>query len=98
MKRPLQLIIILFALTATLLAPGRAMAQNDPQFTQHWAVPTFYNPAYAGQIEYVRIRLGANLQWVGIKNAPQSLSRITILCGAENWKQGLFYIFLNFPT
>ena len=25
------------------------------------------------------------------------LSRITILCGAENWKQGLFYIFLNFP-
>ena len=26
----------------------------------------------AGQIEYVRIRLGANLQWVGIKNAPQS--------------------------
>lgn len=72
MKRTFHIILTLITLTAALLAPGRAMAQNDPQFTQHWAVPTFYNPAYAGQIEYVRIRLGANLQWVGIKNAPQS--------------------------
>lgn len=51
---------------------GRLSAQNDPQFVQYWAVPTFYNPAYLGQKEFVRIRLGANLQWLGIKRAPQS--------------------------
>lgn len=51
---------------------GRLSAQNDTQFVQYWAVPTFYNPAYLGQKEFVRIRLGANLQWLGIKRAPQS--------------------------
>lgn len=59
-------------LTAAVLYICGAYGQNDPQFVQHWALPTFYNPAKAGSIEYVRIRLGANLQWLGIKNAPQS--------------------------
>lgn len=63
-------ITLLFLLTPW--GGGKAKAQNDPQFAQYWAVPTFYNPAYIGQKEFVRIRVGANLQWLGIKRAPQS--------------------------
>lgn len=59
-------------LALLLLCGGKVQAQNDPQFVQYWAVPAFYNPAYIGQKEFVRIRLGANLQWLGIKRAPQS--------------------------
>ncbi len=47
-------------------------AQQDVQMTQYWAVPTYYNPAATGDSDYVRIRGGARLQWVGIKNAPNS--------------------------
>ena len=67
-----------FALIAALLLsavffgnPG-AMAQNDVQFTQYWAVPTYYNPAATGDIDFIRIRGGARLQWIGMENAPKS--------------------------
>lgn len=63
---------LLLMLTFLLTLAGRTEAQNDPQFVQYWALPSFYNPAQAGNIDYIRIRLGANLQWVGIENAPQS--------------------------
>lgn len=49
-----------------------ASAQSDPQLTQYWAVPTFYNPGATGTSEFVRIRGGARMQWLGIDNAPQS--------------------------
>ncbi len=67
-----RLILALTGVVALMEGGRKAMAQNDPQFVQYWAVPTFYNPAYLGQKEFVRIRLGANLQWLGIKRAPQS--------------------------
>lgn len=63
---------LLLMLTFLLTLTARTEAQNDPQFVQYWALPSFYNPAQAGNIDYIRIRLGANLQWVGIENAPQS--------------------------
>ena len=50
----------------------KVKAQNDVQFTQYWAVPTYYNPAAAGDIEFIRIRGGARMQWLGIENAPKS--------------------------
>lgn len=72
-RRIINRLIIALTVVVTLMGGGiKAMAQNDPQFVQYWAVPTFYNPAYLGQKEFVRIRLGANLQWLGIKRAPQS--------------------------
>lgn len=49
-----------------------AYAQNDVQLTQYWAVPTYYNPAFTGSTDYLRIRGGAKLQWIGIHNAPKS--------------------------
>lgn len=56
----------------SLLCPFALLAQSDPLFTQYWAIPTFYNPAATGDSDFVRIRGGANLQWIGIENAPKS--------------------------
>lgn len=49
-----------------------SLAQGDAQLTQYWAVPTYYNPAATGTTDFLRIRGGARLQWLGIKNAPQN--------------------------
>lgn len=59
---------------ALLLLAGTftALAQGDAMFTQYWAVPTYYNPAATGTIDFIRIRGGAKLQWIGVKNAPKS--------------------------
>lgn len=51
---------------------GKIYAQSDIQFTQYWTVPSYYNPAAAGDVDYIRIRGGARLQWVGIDHAPKS--------------------------
>lgn len=62
-------------LTAGILIAGAASpaaAQADAQLTQYWAVPAYYNPAATGTTDYVRIRGGAKLQWLGIENAPKS--------------------------
>ena len=55
-----------------LFAAPRANAQNDAMFTQYWALPTYYNPAATGTIDFIRVRGGAKLQWIGIHNAPKS--------------------------
>lgn len=62
---------VIITVLVALFAP-RAAAQNDVQLTQYWAVPALYNPGAAGSSDYVRIRAGAKLQWVGITNAPVS--------------------------
>ncbi len=63
--------VAVFVVSALCFHEG-AFAQNDVQFTQYWAVPTYYNPAATGDIDFVRIRGGARMQWVGIDNAPRS--------------------------
>lgn len=73
-KFEFRLILFCALLSFILFDCKQVKAQNDPQFAQYWAIPAFYNPAYAGQIEFVRIRGGYNLQWIGIKNAPRSLA------------------------
>ena len=47
-------------------------AQNDVQLSQYWTVPAYYNPGASGSTDYLRIRGGARLQWIGIDNAPRS--------------------------
>ena len=59
-------------LAAAFCLATEVRAQNDVQFTQYWAMPTYYNPAATGSTDYLRIRGGARLQWVGIDNAPTS--------------------------
>ena len=57
-------------ITAVGIIP--AYGQNELMLDQHWAIPTFYNPANAGNTDFLRIRGGARLQWIGIENAPKS--------------------------
>lgn len=72
--KKIRQIIGFAACICALMTALPAHAQNDPQFAQYWAIPAFYNPAFAGEIEYIRIRGGYNMQWLGIKNAPRSLA------------------------
>jgi len=59
-------------LSALVFKSGKAYAQADAQFTQYFEVPTYYNPAAAGNSDYIRIRGGSRLQWIGIENAPKT--------------------------
>ncbi len=60
-------ILCLWMLVCSCLLHTAGMsAQNDVQFTQYWAVPAYYNPGATGEIDFVRIRGGARMQWVGI--------------------------------
>lgn len=60
------------AVAAAVLAPLPAEAQSDAAFTQYFQVPTYYNPAAVGSTDYLRIRGGSRLQWIGIENAPRT--------------------------
>lgn len=51
---------------------SHAPAQSDAQFSQYYAVPTYYNPAAVGQTDFLNIRGGTRLQWIGIHGAPKS--------------------------
>lgn len=57
---------------AAVFLPGISYAQSEAQLTQYWAVPAYYNPAATGSTDFVRIRGGAKLQWIGIENAPKT--------------------------
>lgn len=70
MSRTIEKILIAIAL-AVVTIPLRA--QTDAQFTQYFEVPAYYNPAAIGNTDYVRIRVGSRLQWVGIDNAPTTI-------------------------
>lgn len=67
-----RLQVIVTVIVAMLLGFSSAKAQSDAQFTQYYEVPTYYNPAAIGQTDYVKLRGGARLQWLGIHNAPKS--------------------------
>lgn len=43
-------------------------------FSQSRELATLYNPARTGETDFVRIRGGARLQWIGIDNAPKSFA------------------------
>lgn len=67
-KQIKRLIICLSVITGA----QAANAQNDLMLDQHWALPSYYNPANAGNTDFLRIRGAARLQWLGIENAPKS--------------------------
>lgn len=47
-------------------------AQNEVQTSMYWATPTLYNPATAGSDSAMHISAFNRMQWVGVKNAPQT--------------------------
>lgn len=48
-----------------------ASAQTDALLSQAYAVPTYYNPGFAGSTDMLRIRAAGRLQWIGIDHAPK---------------------------
>ncbi|MCC6840712.1 MAG: type IX secretion system membrane protein PorP/SprF [Flavobacteriales bacterium] len=52
------------------LMPGRALAQQDPQFTQYMFNLLALNPAYAGSADRVSLKALSRHQWVGFEGAP----------------------------
>ncbi len=59
---------------AAVIAVGiDCYGQMDAQFSQYYEMPTYYNPAAAGSTEYLRVRGGTRIQWVGIDNAPRTI-------------------------
>lgn len=68
---PLHIIAILLAAVAVAM-PSTLRAQVDAQFTQYFEVPNYYNPSAIGNNDYLRIRAGSRLQWIGIPKAPKT--------------------------
>lgn len=67
-RRVLPLLLLLFLLSVT-----RAPAQYaEPLMSQYYELGAFYNPGAIGRSDYINIRAGGRLQWVGIDNAPVS--------------------------
>ena len=66
--------LLKYCLTLLLIAMGGFVvsAQVDAQFSQYWAVPTYYNAGATGDTDNIRLRGGARLQWIGIDNAPKT--------------------------
>lgn len=62
------------ALAAMLLLPLAGRAQADAQFSHYFEIPGYYNPGAVGTTDLVKIRAGMRMQWVGIKNAPQTFA------------------------
>lgn len=54
------------------MIPFRGRAQSEPQLTQYWALPAFYNAGAAGASDFLRVRGGSRMQWIGIDGAPRS--------------------------
>ena len=67
-------------------------AQTDALFTQFYEVPAYYNPGAIGQTDFVRIRGGSRIQWVGIKHAPLTISAMAdmpLKIMSKRWGVGL---------
>lgn len=47
-----------------------ARAQSDAVLSQYYEMPAYYNPGAIGTTDFLQIRGGGRMQWVGIDNAP----------------------------
>lgn len=59
-------------LALILFLPGALRAEGDMMLTQHWAMPTLLNPAATGDIDFIRIRGGARMQYFGSHQSPKN--------------------------
>lgn len=55
-----------------LLSASSLSAQQDTNESMYWATPTLYNPASAGSDSALHISAFDRMQWVGVKDAPQT--------------------------
>ncbi|MDE6467570.1 MAG: PorP/SprF family type IX secretion system membrane protein, partial [Muribaculaceae bacterium] len=66
---------LLLAIVSAVSVPT-AFAQTDAMLSQYYEVPSYYNPSAIGNTDFIRIRGGARLQWVGIDNAPVDIAAV----------------------
>lgn len=64
--------IILF-IVLCFSAPA-VLAQTDPLFSQYYQVPAFYNPSATGTTDFLQIRGGSRMQWMGVDGAPTTFT------------------------
>ena len=55
-----------------LFSASVLFAQQDTNESMYWATPTLYNPATAGSDSALHITAFDRMQWVGVKDAPQT--------------------------
>lgn len=67
-------VLLFAAVIAAVVSPLGAKAQSDAQFSQYYQVKSYYNPAATGTDDFLNIRGGGRLQWLGIDNAPKSFA------------------------
>ena len=51
---------------------AKLFAQNEAQVSMYHAMPTYYNPAAAGQDSALHISTFHRMQWMGVENAPRT--------------------------
>lgn len=71
MKRVVRKISVIAVVIAACLSAASVSAQTDAQFSQYYEVPSYFNPSAIGQTDFLRIRGGMRMQWVGIDGAPK---------------------------
>ena len=57
---------------SSMNAEVKVTLEPDALLTQHWAMPTLLNPAATGDIDFIRIRGGARLDYLGSKDSPKN--------------------------
>ena len=67
MKKPFFILLFVVALSSY-----KGYAQFDSQISNYWAIPAYFNPAYAGQSGNLEATILSRMQWVGIKRAPKT--------------------------
>ena len=64
--------VILGSVSTKATAQVEVTAMPETLLTQHWAMPTFLNPAATGDIDFIRIRGGARMEWLGSHDSPKN--------------------------
>ncbi len=63
--------VVLLTLVSLAVAQP-ALGQSDAVLSQYYQMPAYYNPGAIGTTDYLQIRGGGRMQWVGIDNAPKT--------------------------
>lgn len=78
MERKTRFTITMFLSALAVLLPEKIVSQVsvtskiDPILVQHWAMPTLLNPAATGDIDFIRIRGGARIDFLGSADSPKN--------------------------
>lgn len=70
---PTLLRVVLLSLFSLLLSIAARGQYAEPLMSQYYEMPAFYNPGRIGCTDFINVRAGGRLQWVGIDNAPVSI-------------------------